>query len=333
MSARGFVVTFALAVASWTTSAGADDSAVLVRTGIDRYVHQDYEAARVAFARAFDMAPSARTLFNLALAELESGHAVESVRHMRGYLIELDAEPDKVQALRTKWLPRAEALTSRLQIDAPPGAGVAVDGVPQGNAPLAPLDVAIGPHDVTVQVGAWSHGEQVTNRAGELLEVRFRPPTDAAVPSPGGAAGSASAVARPPSKGWPAAKRVTVITLGSSAVVGLALGVTFAVISRQEASEGRDLLGQLSPDQMQAQCTGSPLPIQCPFIEAHNRSAHDAYELSNVFYVAGGALAGATVLTALLWPSRASVEVGPAAARLLPIAGGDHVGLAVSGIW
>ena len=144
---------------------------------------------------------------------------------------------------------------------------------------------------------------------------------------------TAAATARPVSRGWPGAKRVVVITLGSTAVVALALGVTFAVVSRQQVSEGRDLLAQLSPDQMQQQCAESADPVQCPFIEAHNRSAHEAYELSNAFYVAGGVLAGATLLTALVWPSRTSVEAGPASARLQPFVGGDHVGLAVSGTW
>jgi hypothetical protein len=126
---------------------------------------------------------------------------------------------------------------------------------------------------------------------------------------------------------------VTVITLGASTVVAAALGVTFAIVSRQEASAGRDLLAQLSPEQMQAQCTQSPLPVQCPFIEARNRSTHDAYELSNGFYVGAGVLAGATLLTALFWPTRPSVEAAPAAPRLVPVAGGDHVGFAVTGVW
>ena len=171
MSARAFFAALVVAMASWAATASADDSGAFVRIGIDRYVHQDYEAARVAFARAFDIAPSARTLFNLALAELESDHAVESVRHMRGYLVELDAEPDKVDALRIKWLPRAEAQTSRLQIDAPSGADVTLDGAPQGHAPLPPIDVAVGPHDITR-----SARRLVARRAGGAPRRRAPPP-------------------------------------------------------------------------------------------------------------------------------------------------------------
>jgi hypothetical protein len=332
MSARGFFSAIALAFASWAASASADDSAASVRIGIDRYVHGDYEAARVAFAHAFDVSPSARTLFNLALAEFESGHLVESVHHMRGYLVELDAEPDKVEALRTKWLPRAEAQTSRLEVDAPDAADIILDGVPQGHAPVPAIDVSVGPHDVVVQLGAWSHAERVTARPGELLQVHFDASSESAAPTAGLAVGG-SVGTRPPSKGWPPAKRLAVITLGASTLVAASLGVAFAVVSKQDASAGRDLLSQLPADQMQAQCTESPLSGQCLTIQADNQSAHNTYELSNAFYVGAGVLAGATLLTALVWPSHASAEPAPAVAGVVPLLGGDHVGLSFAGAW
>ncbi|HEY4013581.1 MAG TPA: hypothetical protein VGM06_09600 [Polyangiaceae bacterium] len=187
--------------------------------------------------------------------------------------------------------------------------------------------------DILVQLGAWSRGERAAPHAGELLRVRFDPASESPAQPPAAPASGAFVGSHPLARTWPTAKRITVITLGATTVVAASLGVAFAVISRQEASAGRDLLSQLPADQMQAQCTESQLSAPCMTIQADNRSAHDAYELSNLFYVGAGVLAGATLVTAFVWPSRSSAEPAPIAARFVPLLGGDHVGLAVAGAW
>ncbi len=332
MHARTFGAA-ALTLAAFAISpayAGADESAAWIRNGVDRYLHQDYEGARDAFARAYDLAPTSRTLFNLALAELQSGHALESVRHMRAYLVELEVEPDKVEALKTKWLPRAEARTSRLVVDAPSGAEIAVDGQPQGNAPLSPIDVTVGDHEVGARSGKWSHAEHVVTRAGEMLTLRLVPEPEAAVTAPVSAAPSSGGGAL---SGWPVAKRVTLVAFGSGAVVATALGVAFAIVSNDESRAARNLLAQLPPDPTHAQCTHDPLPAQCPALQADNRVARSAYSLSNGFYIGAGALAGAAVVAAVAWPSRRPAETAPAAAHIVPLVGADHWGLGLGGVW
>ncbi len=63
-----------------------EDAGGLIVRGVEHYKHQDYEGARVAFARAFELSPKTALLFNLALAEVQCGRAVDAVKHFRQYV-------------------------------------------------------------------------------------------------------------------------------------------------------------------------------------------------------------------------------------------------------
>ncbi len=65
--------------------AGQEEGA-LVRQGSDCFLRHDYEGARVALRRAYDLNPRADTVLKLGVAELQSGHPVEAVLHLRQFL-------------------------------------------------------------------------------------------------------------------------------------------------------------------------------------------------------------------------------------------------------
>src|ERR1019366_4920972 len=134
MTARVLVVVILAWV--WTTSALAAESTAdaLLDQGAGLFRRKEYEGAREAFAHAYELEPKAATLFNLALSELNSDHPVEAVAHLREYLTHADEPPAKLESVRTKWLPRAEACTARLDVFAPAGAQLLVDGVVQEHA-------------------------------------------------------------------------------------------------------------------------------------------------------------------------------------------------------
>src|SRR5208283_4797361 len=67
-----------------------------VKLGVQDFKRQDYEAARVSFGHAYSVDPNAAVLLNLALAELQSGHPVDAIRHLRSYLKDPSADPAKV---------------------------------------------------------------------------------------------------------------------------------------------------------------------------------------------------------------------------------------------
>jgi hypothetical protein len=329
-------VILAILVPQPSHAAGDEDPAALVLRGVDRYRHEDYEGARALFARAYELAPSPRTLFNLALAELQSAHAVESVRHMRAYLAGLDVEADQAEAIKTKWLPRAEAQTSRIQVDAPAGAEIEIDGQLEGRAPLQAIDLHVGDHQVIAHDGSWSHWQHVVTRAGELVLIHFEQPASARAQI----AGPANPPLQMPTAptGPPTAKLLTVVALASGAVVATGLGIAFAVASRNEANSAKDLLSQVPldpdhPEDPNSRCLQSPLPPPCPRLQADNRAAHDAYLLSNGLYGGAAVLAGAAALTWFIWPARASGHTTSTPAAIIPTAGPDRVGFMVRGAW
>jgi hypothetical protein len=79
---------------------------------LNLFQNKQYEAARYAFSRAFELDPQTDTLVELGLAELEAGHPFAAVEHLREYLDRKDAPAANADAVRTQWLPRAEDETA-----------------------------------------------------------------------------------------------------------------------------------------------------------------------------------------------------------------------------
>jgi hypothetical protein len=107
------------------------DERTLVRQGTDCFLRHDYEGARVALRRAYELNARADTVLKLGISELQSGHPVEAAQHLREFLTHTEEPASKLDPVRTKWLPRAEAATTRLEVFAPAGAQVLVDGAAQ----------------------------------------------------------------------------------------------------------------------------------------------------------------------------------------------------------
>jgi tetratricopeptide (TPR) repeat protein len=134
----------------------------------------EFEAARVLYARALDVNPSAGVLFNLALAELlSSGHAVDALHHFRFYLEAQFADPAKLAIVRTELLPKAFAATGHLNVrGAPSGAEFYVDDqevYPDDGA----VDVAPGRHTLVASTATVAFEAQVDASAGKVTAVTF----------------------------------------------------------------------------------------------------------------------------------------------------------------
>jgi tetratricopeptide (TPR) repeat protein len=134
----------------------------------------EFEAARLLYARALDVNPSAGILFNLALAELlSSGHAVDALLHFRFYLEARLADPAKVAIVRAELLPKAFAATGHLDVRAAPsGAEFYVDDqevYPDDGA----VDVAPGRHTLVASTETEAFEVQVDAKAGKVTAVSF----------------------------------------------------------------------------------------------------------------------------------------------------------------
>jgi hypothetical protein len=288
--------------------------------------------------RAYELDASAENVLKLGLAELQSGHPVEAVARLREYLTHAGEPTVKLNAVRTKWLPRAEASTARLDVFAPSGALVLVDGVAaEGVAPSTPgqgksesstysITTAAGSHDVTAQKGAVVETRHIVAHGGELVEIHFQRVDDAGAvmtdkyEAPSHVNGIEHR--SPPKPRWIAA-----IALGGVAVVAAGMAVGFTVAFEANGSE-------ISHLRTQSQGTGGCSPASsiapCPDL----RSAMDAQQrnaaIATGFYMGASVAALAAGASWLLWPER---KEAAHAIVVTPVIGSAGAGLAVSGVW
>jgi hypothetical protein len=322
-------------------SLAAEDAApgALVRKGAELFQQHDYEGARAAFARAYELDPKAPTLFDLALSELNADHPVEAAKDLREYLTHGEEPPAKLESVRTKWLPRAEARTARLEVFAPAGAQLLIDRVVQerpvlgGDAKGPPastsITVAAGEHDVTARQGSVEESQHVAARGGELVEVHFqRLPDAATAPSTtavgwlGAESGPEMGVSAAPSR----AKWITVIALGSGAVVAGALGLGFNIAAGDKANDAGSLHAE--PGWTSSECSGagggSPL---CTRLRSDVAANRQDWAVATASTIGAGVLAAASAATWVLWKPKSAAVV----AR--PSVGARGGGLVLDGQW
>jgi hypothetical protein len=327
---------------SWPLpSLAAEDPSpiALVRKGQEFFKQHDYEGARAAFARAYELDPKAPTLFDLALSELNSDHPVEAARDLRDYLTHSEEPPAKLESVRTKWLPRAEARTARLEVFAPAGAQLLIDrvvrerAVPGGDAKGPPastsITIAAGEHDVTARQGSVEESQHIAARGGELVEMHFQRMPDAAAPASTTSVGWLGAESGQEVGGRTAtsrAKWITVIALGSGAVVAAALGLGFNIAARDQANDAGAL--HAAPGWTSSECWGasggSPLCTQLRSDVAANRQD---WGISTASTIGAGVLAAASAATWVLWKPKSAAVV----AR--PSVGARSGGLLLDGQW
>jgi hypothetical protein len=281
--------------------------------GIARVKQGDFEAARLSFTEAYSVLRKPEILWNLALSEEKSGHVVDALAHFKELGRQGAAAEDSERA--KKHIDTLMAQTGHLEVVAPTGAKVAVDGAPAGVTPLPEaVDVLPGKHHVVA-------GEKATDAevgAGQVAHVSFTvvesggapaaTPSTASPPPPTAppARQPATAPQQPPppeathgdGSSAPVARTVTVISLGTLAVAGGVLGVVLGASSQSNANTAASLRGS-DP----SACTGAQPAASCgqlkDAVDAENRD----HTMSVVFYGVGAALAAGAVATWFLWPT------------------------------
>lgn len=152
-----------------------------------------YEDARAAFLQAYALKKHPDVLLNLADSCLKSNHLLEAERYFSQYLREAtDAKPEK-RAAADKGRTDARAKLGRIEVSAPPGTEVTIDGDRIGTTPLdGPVFVEAGAHTVKLkgsdgaaetQSVSVLAGQQQTARFGKGATVPATPPGPATPPS------------------------------------------------------------------------------------------------------------------------------------------------------
>jgi hypothetical protein len=249
---------------------GQDDPTVKAararfQEGVAFFDKGEYENARAAFLQAYALRKHPAVLLNLAQSSLRSGHALEAARYFQQYLRESTSLSPAQRADAERGLADARQKLGRIEVTAPSGANVTVDGDGVGTAPLAdPVDVEPGSH----KVKAGNDELKLDVAAGQKVAAKFGSSGAAAaspVPTPPPPSNT-PATTTPPANDTPATPAVppngedtgakvetkkmnllappanmTPVYIGAgAAVVGVGIGIGFGVIAKASAQNSAD---------------------------------------------------------------------------------------------
>jgi len=315
------------------------DAQVRQEEGIKRYSAGDLNGALSAFTQAYAIYPSPKILWNLVVTELDLGKQLDAVRNLHLYLASTDPAitTQKRDAARTK-LEDARKKLGGVQIEAPQGARVSIDGKPFPPAyqPDDVVELESGSHSIVMETASQRKERAVSTKVGEVTRVAFddtanaaanpaAPPVKPETPPP-----AHKDVEPPPSE----PERSGLACPHSGTCVGAtialtALGVVGAVgaiafnAGASSAKTDADALHEGN-----GACNGSN-PTACPGAVKDLDDRHSSrLTLSRVSLGVGAAsLIGAGVVF-FAWPSKSNKE---SSARLVPVVSPNTAGMGISG--
>jgi hypothetical protein len=275
----------------------------------------EFEAARELYGRAFEKYPDVAIVFNWALAELNSGHELEALRHFRWYLRQKDADAAKVGVITNELLPRAVKATAHLHVTSAVGeAEITVDGQPAEISADGILDVLPGAHTVSATKGGARSVGHATTTAGQTTDVALEPsplepapPPPAPQPPPTTSSHVVLAGPRPhesPPPYWDD-KHIAVASLFGVALVAGGFVVGFAV-DGANANSAENAAASHIP----VSCANGDTTTQCNEYQRQK----SRFDSDNTGAIVAGSVAGALWLGAmgcvLLWPEPKNPQAG-----------------------
>jgi hypothetical protein len=348
--ARWGTLIAALVLAASSPARADDDRAnreaeARFKEGLTRVKSKDYDAARLSFAQAYAVLHRPLILWNLALAEEKCNRPLDALAHFRQVAHEAPSDADQANA--QKHVDTLLGQLARIDVQAPPGTALALDGADgAGTAPLGdPLDVMPGHHVVAARMAAGvTKSSDVEAVAGQVAHVSFvadAPPPAAIVapmpatttPAPVSAAPASTDVQPPPPAAEDTAHKAfwTPRTVTATAFVGAAAVVTgfgayFGIASQNNKSMVSAFKSKHPGDSSCTAVPGMSLPGDCgPWNDALNAQNRDA-EISDALYFAAGALALGAVVSWFFWPKPGPGKTAWVLPQLGPGAAGVEAG-------
>ncbi|MEO8797916.1 MAG: hypothetical protein ABI551_08530 [Polyangiaceae bacterium] len=270
-----------------------------------------YEQARLAFEQAYAISKDPTTLFNLALAEMKTGHEVEALRHFREFKRDPKAKQSDIPQCDAL-IQRMEAQTCQIDLQTTPGAQILVDGKKWGEeAPTQdPIDVGEGVHTIRVQLGAQWASKDVNATKGQRITITLKVGVDE---GPGHTTEPPPAVAEkstafPPPTG--------AIILGGIGLVGIGVGVGFGVDALGAKSSGQDA--------EKAHPCANPASAACADVNSQHDHATRSALISNIGFIGGGALVAGGIVWWLVAPRKVQET-----AQIVPVIDKGYAGLSV----
>ena len=130
-----------------------DQAREFYQHGINLYEKGDAEAAAEAFREAYKMRPSWKILFNIGQCEAAAGRYGLSMEAFQQYLVDgKDEIPVERKDYVLEEMDRIQKLVGELEIEAPDGSAVYVDGVHRGTTPMTRPVMVVGGKDHELKV-------------------------------------------------------------------------------------------------------------------------------------------------------------------------------------
>jgi hypothetical protein len=136
------------------------------------FAKSDFEGARQSFLQAYALDPEPKFLWDLALSETKSGHALDALQHFKKYL-SLSAATAADQANAKPFLVDLEGKTGHLVIDAPKGTRLSLDGSSIERDADGAVDVLPGKHRLEGKLLEKTEMADVEAPAGAKTSVRL----------------------------------------------------------------------------------------------------------------------------------------------------------------
>jgi tetratricopeptide (TPR) repeat protein len=262
-----------------------EESRAYYKAGNEAFLNGDKKAARAHYLRALELERHWDIVCNLGRVEGEMGLDKEALEHLDECLKEYPPTKDKkVQQARAKFYDLRTELRDRCQRMAcayqEPTVSPGLDATPTQPNPK-PTE-APGPTEAATPAKS-----EPTKSELEKSEKPTAPLPPEEHP----------AFIEKPSAKWP-----VVITTGALGLVGIGLGVGFHVVAEDKKGEALGLLDDLQ--EAATNCSRTPRDTRCRSYDSAKSGFHDARTAETVSFVAGGALATAAVVMAIVWPDR-----------------------------
>ena len=148
--------------------------------GVQFFDKGQFENARAAFLQAYALHKHPAVLINLAQTSLRSGHTLEAARYFTQYIHNSPALTSAQRAEAEKGLAEARTKLGHLEVSAPAGIAVTVDGELAGADGAIAVDVEPGAH--TIKGGGET--ATVTVAPGQSLSVKLAKAALGAIPPP-----------------------------------------------------------------------------------------------------------------------------------------------------
>ena len=330
MRVRTLAFVVALLSSASTVALAGDNKAEsdkLFGEGLQLFSQKDFNHARMKFAEAYSKYPSPNSLLNLARAEQLMGECVDAVMHYRAY-IALPENPrissfDRGSA--TIKLNECLAKIGRVQVNAPRGAHVTVDGLARVWTPGEPLDVPAGTHRIDIAFENLTKSRTTTPGEGEVTTVTWEEPAPPPPPP------EVKAVEPPPPQPpppppqvetrietkivevkvekppewkqeskWPTGKVVAAVGLGVVAVGSFIAAPSFLAASLSSARDADNLSKQLGSSFCNPSGPNVNSP-QCIQLQGQRSDQSTFGALSATFFVLGTLAIAADIVVLVAW--------------------------------